>query len=197
MSPILGIWASAKPGAPATSFESIATVTVGSGGASNVDFTNIPGTYSHLQIRCYAQTNRATFGIDEIRIRFNSDTGSNYAVHNLYGNGSSATDSGQSSVTGMVTSGTIGTNTGNSGLVWGIDIVDVLDYANTNKFTTIRRLTGVDLNGTVGGSGGRVGLSSGLWQNTNAVTSINITPVNGSLITQYSHFALYGIKVAS
>ena len=192
---LLGILASSRPAA-AGDYESIATVTVGSGGSSTVSFTSIPSTFAHLQIRCFAQTNRATFGIDELRIRFNSDTGSNYAMHNLYGDGSSVTSDGDASVTGMRTKGTIGTSTGNSGLVWGVDIVDILDYADGNKYKTIRRLTGVDLNGTVGGAGGRVGLASGLWQNTNAVTSIDITPVNGSSITQYSHFALYGIKSA-
>lgn len=197
MSPILGIWASSRPTVTDTgAMFPLQVITVGPAGASTISFTNIPNTYSHLQIRCFAQTNRATYGIDEIRIRFNSDTGSNYAKHNLYGDGSSASAGGDANVTGMFPSGTIGTSTGNSGLVWGVDIVDVLDYANTNKYKTIRRLTGVDLNGTVGGLGGRVGLSSGLWQNTNAVTSIDMTPVNGSSITQYSQFALYGIKGA-
>ena len=32
-------------------FESIATVTVGGGGAASIEFTSIPGTYQHLQIR--------------------------------------------------------------------------------------------------------------------------------------------------
>jgi hypothetical protein len=40
-----------------TDFESIATVTVGGGGAATVEFTSIPGTYQHLQIRAIAWSN--------------------------------------------------------------------------------------------------------------------------------------------
>jgi hypothetical protein len=49
---ILGIIASSRLVAPPVGdFESIATVTVGGGGAANVEFTSIPATYTHLQLR--------------------------------------------------------------------------------------------------------------------------------------------------
>ena len=53
MAPILGIWASQNYSRYSItgSYESIATVTVGSGGSSYIEFTSIPGTYTHLQIR--------------------------------------------------------------------------------------------------------------------------------------------------
>jgi hypothetical protein len=175
-------------------FVSIATTTVGSGGTANVEFTSIPSTYTHLQVRCFAQTNRATYGIDEANITFNSDTGSNYVRHLLYGDGSATSASADTSQTSMRTgSGNFGTTTGSN---WGSAIIDILDYKNTNKYTTIRSLSGADCNGTVGGLGGRVGLFSGLWLNTNAVTSIKLVPANGTLFSQYSHFALYGIRTA-
>jgi hypothetical protein len=56
----LGIFASANQSAGTTSYESIAVSTVGSGGASSVSFTSIPGTYSHLQIRYLGRDNRAS-----------------------------------------------------------------------------------------------------------------------------------------
>jgi hypothetical protein len=46
---ILGIIASSKLTAAAGDFESIATVTVGSGGSAVISFTSIPSTYAHLQ----------------------------------------------------------------------------------------------------------------------------------------------------
>jgi len=196
MSPILGIWASQNYSRYSItgSYKSIATVSVGSGGASNVEFTSIPGTYTHLQVRCFAQTNRGTYGIDEANITFNSDTNSNYARHFIYGDGSSAFADGQSSQTSMVSgSGNFGTTTGSN---WGIAIVDILDYANTNKYKTMRTLSGTDCNGTVGGLGGRMNFVSGLWQNTNAITSIKFVPTVGTLFSQYSSFALYGIRSA-
>ena len=191
--PILGILDSAKTGNLITnSYESIATTTVGSGGTGTITFSSIPSTFTHLQIRIMAQTNRATFGIDEARLRFNGDTGSNYAQHLLYGDGATATATASSSVTSIqVGSGNLGTTTGSN---FGDVILDVLDYTNTNKTKVIRALGGADCNGTVGGIGGRVGLSSGLWNDTSSVTTITLTPINGALFSQHSSFALYGIK---
>lgn len=182
-----------EPTAPVTnSYESIATVTVGSGGSGTVSFTSIPSTFKHLQLRVMAQTNRGTYGIDEAKITFNSDSGSNYAYHTLYGDGSSASAGALASNTFMLSgSGNFGTTTGSN---WGNCVTDILDYANTNKHKTMRSLGGADANGTVGGIGGRVSLVSGLWQNTTAVSTITLVPANGSTFSQYSSFALYGIK---
>ena len=178
-----------------TSYESIQTVTVGSGGQANVEFTSIPATFTHLQVRCTAQTNRGTYAIDEASINFNSDTTSLYAQHYMYGDGSSVGANSGANETRLVTgSGNFGTSTGSN---FGVAIIDILDYANTNKFKTARILAGTDCNGTVSGFGGRMNLASGLYGSTNAITSIKLIPLNGTLFTQYSSFALYGIKVAS
>jgi hypothetical protein len=77
------------------------------------------------------------------------------------------------------------TGTANS---FGVFIMDILDYANTNKLKTTRVLHGQDDN-----SNGETGLSSGLWFNTNAITSITIYAAVTNVL-EYSHFALYGIK---
>lgn len=88
----LGIVAGSFPIAVGGDFESIATVTVGSGGASSIEFTSIPGTYQHLQIRGIARTARtgATPKREAVYIQFNGDTGTNYAYHNLFGTGAAA-----------------------------------------------------------------------------------------------------------
>jgi len=197
MSPILDSIGSVKAfgwGAllSSTAFESIATTTVGSGGAANIEFTSIPATYTHLQIRSLAQTNRSSIGRDIVNINVNSDTGSNYARHYLSGDGASAVRGNSASLTkGELTE--VGTTAGAS---FGAFVVDLLDYANTNKYKTIRSLGGVDVNGTVGGYGGTISLYSTLWQSTSAITSIKLAPLNGTQFNQYSHFALYGIKGA-
>ena len=193
MSPILGIWASSKPGAPATSFESIATVTVGSGGAANVEFTSIPGTYSHLQVRGIVRSTTTADGRASFSLRINSDTGSNYAKHNLIGDGASVSAEGQANKTSMFANAFMIPSATSTASVFGGFIVDILDYANTNKYTTCRNLIGFDNNGT-SPLPGRVGLESGLWMNTNAVTSLKFT--TDSNWAQYTHFALYGIKGA-
>jgi len=176
-----------------SAFESIATVSVGGGGSSSVTFSSIPATYTHLQIRSLAQTNRSSIGRDIVNININNDTGSNYARHYLAGDGASAVAGGSASLTkGELLE--VGTTAGAS---FGAFVVDILDYANTNKYKTVRSLGGVDVNGTVGGYGGTINLYSTLWQNTSVITSIKLAPLNGTQFNQYSHFALYGIKGAA
>lgn len=183
MTPIsLGIFASASNVA-ATSFESIATVTVGSGGASTVDFTSISSTYTHLQVRFIAASSSADM---DIWARFNSDSGTNYARHRIYGDGSSVAADAEANSNAIDTFGRTGSGTSN----FSGNVVDILDYANTNKYKTTRSLFGRDSNGS-----GYMMFSSGLWMNTNAITSISLFPQTGNF-TQYSHFALYGCKSA-
>lgn len=188
MSPILGIWASSVLGSKATDYESIATTTVGAGGSATITFSSIPSTYTHLQIRGIGRTNRATpADMDSMIIQFNSDTASNYSDHALRGDGSTASAVANTSSTGMITYRLA--NLFVASTVMGAQIIDVLDYANTNKYKTVRTLAGVDNNGS-----GQVALNSGSWRNTAAVTSILLKPDAGTLFTQYSSFALYGIK---
>ena len=182
----------AQQGVAAGDFDSIATVTVGSGGSANVEFTSIPSTFTHLQVRVFAQTNRGTYGRDAVKVNVNTDTGNNYSYHNLLGDGASAT-SAASTTNSKIDLGDVGTGVGSS---FGILVVDLLDYKNTNKYKTIRSLFGGDHNGTIAGFGGTVGMYSGLWQSTSAVTSLKFAPVYGTQFNQYSHFALYGIKAA-
>lgn len=177
--------------AAAGDYESIATVSVGAGGASTVTFSGIPSTYSHLQIRGIARdaTGGGT-GTDVFVMRFNSDSGANYTSnHVLFGNGSSASAaaSGTSQTGGFITNFPASGETSNA---FGVFVADVLDYANTNKNKTVRGLGGYDGNNT----SGIVTFRSFAWMNTNAVTSITFSYFGN--FAQYSHFALYGIKSA-
>jgi hypothetical protein len=187
----LGIFASANTTVAAIpAFESIATTTVGSGGSSTITFSSITGTYNHLQIRMIARTNRTGYSNDLLKITFNSDTGSNYANHYLYGDGGSAGAGANSSQTSMQ-NWVMSTDAANTS-VFGASVIDILDYSNTNKYKTLRSLGGFDNNGD-----GYIVLNSGLWQSTSAITSISITMNSGTSFKQYSSFALYGIKAAA
>ena len=169
-----------------TSFESIATVTVGSGGASSVEFTSIPATYSHLQIRAICQTSS---GGQFVKMQFNNDTTlANYRAHISYGYGSgSASSDYGNNYTLLVWAN----NTGSVANTFAGAVIDILDYANTNKYKTTRSLDGYETN-----SAGTIALTSGLWMNTSAISSIKFLGYSGNPI-QYSQFALYGIKAAS
>jgi hypothetical protein len=181
-------------------YESIATVTVGSGGASTIDFTSIPSTYQHLQIRYIGKTSRGTYANDALGMRMNSDGGNNYSFHILRANEISSSGF---VVQGFGTQDKINFDYGSMGASGGgnvffaAGVIDILDYKNTNKYKTVRCLYGIDTNGTVGGVYSIVGFASGSWQNTNAITSIELnTPATGAPFTQYSKFGLFGIKGA-
>ena len=191
MSPILGIYASQISGhlfAPSGAYDSIATVTVGAGGAASITFSSIPATYTHLQLRATMRTSDTGSYAADIVIQFNSDTGTNYSNHILYGNGSSAGSGGASSQSKNYTIFTSTAIAGSS--FFGAAVVDVLDYANTNKYKTIRSLSGADYNNT----NGQVRFGSSVWLNTNAINTITLTDYVRTNFAQYSSFALYGIK---
>ena len=189
MTPILGIYASQISGhlfAPSGAYDSIATTTVGSGGTASVTFSSISQTYTHLQIRWLMRSNRASGTNDGLQVRFNSDTGSNYSNHLLYGDGSGAYAAAGANTTSMPLG--YGSSNNNISNTFGAGVIDILDYTNTNKYKTTRFLGGADKNGS-----GVVSLYSSVWLSTSAVTSITLTPQTDNWV-QYSSFALYGIK---
>jgi hypothetical protein len=171
--------ASAAVAVATNSYFPIASYTVPSGGQATVTFAGIPQTYSHLQLRMSTKDNT---GLASQSIRINGDTGSNYAYHRLYGEGSTANASGVASVDLAII--------GISSTQFGSTIMDFLDYRDTNKYKTIKSFSGFDNNGS-----GWVGFWSGLWMNTNAITSIKLQTGAGSQSwTEYSTFALYGVN---
>jgi len=183
MAPILGIYASQISGhlfAPSGAYDSIATTTLGTA-ASSVTFSSIPSTYTHLQVR--ALTSNARYATSSAALYLNSDTtAANYRNHYLFGSGSSAAAGTDGNSAG---NGVMGNAMSTGPAVW---VIDLLDYANTNKNKTIRLLNGYDANGS-----GYVWYGSNLWMNTAAVNTFTITAGVGSF-AQYSQFALYGVK---
>ncbi len=176
MSPIIGIMASQNypRGYNQSDYESIATVTVGSGGSSSISFTSIPSTYKHLQVRGLHKHSASGAWAT---IELNSDTtAANYTYHRIYGDGSAVAAEANASLNRIFTSYPH----------WGSIFIDVLDYTNTNKYTTVRTLSGWDGNGS-----GEVNFVSNLWKNTASVTTLTI---NLSSFVEYSQLALYGIK---
>lgn len=165
-------------------YEFISEVYLSSGSNSNINFTSIPNTYTHLQLRgSYSFT--GTGGTPRARLGNNGiDTGSNYSWHDFYANGTSVSTWN-------------GANEPNFYLGLGGEtvhqtslIMDIFDYANTSKYKTLRSIYGF-----AGSTVGTVYVGSALWASTSAVTNINFfTQVNS--FQQYSHFSLYGIKVS-
>jgi hypothetical protein len=184
-----------NPAATFSSFESIATVTVGSGGTAYVEFDSIPSTYTHLQIRILSRTTQNGANGESILLRFNGDTGTNYSDHTIrtyFG-----AETGLSSY-GEINQGfiNIGASVSNSLMsnLYAATVIDILDYGNTNKYKTTRTMNGYDFNGATSGYS-YLQYAAGSWRNTNAINTIRLTP-DVSNFSQYSSIALYGIKGA-
>jgi hypothetical protein len=188
--PILGVIASSTrqglgPTDAGAMFPIFATTVTST--AASITFSNIPSTYKHLQIRGIARSNRANSS-DTIFMWYNGDTGTNYGAHGLSSNGTSVSSYGASANTAtQIDVMQIATTSSGSG-VFGSFVIDILDYANTTKFKTQRSFGGFDNNGN-----GVLGLASGHWRNTNAITSITLDAHSTDTFQQFSTFALYGI----
>jgi hypothetical protein len=176
---ILGIVASGNYPRVTNSYESIATVLVGSGGSSSISFSSIPSTFTHLQIRAISKNSSSINSNSVLSLNGNAI---GYR-HFLFGNGSSTGAGAAANGEGVISATSSVSN------VFGAFVMDILDYTNTNKNKTVRVLQGVDENGS-----GVMAFNSFLYStNTNAITSLTLTS-SGTSFVQHSQFALYGIK---
>jgi hypothetical protein len=173
----------------ATTYEAIATVTVGSGGAANITFSSIPATYTDLLVkissRCdYGEIDQAVF------VRFNGDSAANYSIRELLGNGSVGVSSLSWSSQTFIFAFQGAAQNATSNTFGNIEMY-IPNYAgSTNKSVSV---DGVTETNASSGTNRLNSLSASLWSNTSAITSIALTSQNGSFV-QYSTATLYGIK---
>jgi hypothetical protein len=170
----LGILSAAGAEVGGATFELITSEILGSSQSSVVfDVSSYASTYKHLQLRLV--TTQTPF------IRFNSDTGSNYAYHRLIG------VPGEGVVSGAGTSQTkIPMDYVGAGGNLGSAVMDILDPFSTTKNKTTRYLGGRT-------ASNRVAMESGLWMNTNAITSIGVI-ANDTNFAAGNRFSLYGVR---
>jgi hypothetical protein len=168
--------------AAANTYVSIATQTLGSAAAS-VTFSSIPATYTDLVL---VVNGCGDAGSTNMRLRFNSDTASNYSDTWITGDGATATSSRTTSVTS-----TIGTPSGTGTTLGASTIIfNIMNYANATTYKTI-------INRASTASLGTDGVVS-LWRSTTAINSITIG-ANGGFTANFkagSVFSLYGILAA-
>lgn len=166
---------------PAT-YEPIATANIS--GVTSYDFTSIPATYTDLKLVVVARTNTA----DNLSIRINSDTGTNYSETGLMGNGTSATSWRRTSTTYIRPTNGVGTPTAANTFM--LATFDFMSYAGaTNK--TILIAAANDQNGS-----GDVVREVGLWRNTAAITAIQVLTNFAATFQTGTTATLYGIKSA-
>lgn len=167
----------------AVTYIKIASVTVGVLGAATIEFTSIPGTYTDLLLLSSTRDGTTVDNNTEFKVKFNNSATS-YSNKYIQGNGSAAS------------SGTYGTTflyTGESDAstatinTFGSSSIYIPNYAGSNNKSLSSELTSEE-NTSVSFAT----LTAGLWSNSSAITSIQIT-CNGTW-AQYSTATLYGIK---
>jgi hypothetical protein len=167
----------------AITYEAIATTTVGSGGASTIDFTSIPGTYTDLVVKLSARS--TANGAQNTNVNFNSNT-SGYSDKILSGNGSAASSFSSGNTT-----------KGSSCVVPGADYtastfgngeIYIPNYAGSNN-KSFSSDSVTENNATLSYQQ----MHATLWSNTAAITAISLSLSSGNF-AQYSTATLYGIK---
>jgi len=164
----------------ALTYVAIATTTVDSGGAANIEFTSIPQTYTDLLVKFSLRT-AISNTYEEIRVRFNSNT-SSYSQRVLYGTGSIAGSASNSDIQYFIVNGDTATaNTFGNGEVY------IPNYAGSNYKSFMGDTVQENNSSTA-----YIYANAALWSNTSAITSVKLDPANN--FKQYSTATLYGIK---
>jgi len=180
-----GLGASVAP-AITNSFESIATVTVGSGGNPTIQFNTIPQTFKHLQVRAFTRDERAS-ALNNYHLQVNGDTSNNYYSHSKMHDGTSITAGG-----GLAnkTDYFIEPSSSTTSQTFASSIWDIYEYSSTDRYKVIRHIGGYDNNGT-----GRLNYNgSALYSTIDPINSLTFTTSAGANFSQYTVYALYGIK---
>jgi hypothetical protein len=183
---LLGILNSqAAGGGGVLAYDHIQTSTAN--GTTGITFSGLGSLtdYKHLQIRMVTKLN---FNIGDdafnIKLTFNGVSGTgNYSWHRLYTFGEVRS---QASVSAEDISFYDITPSSTLPNQYGAGVIDILDFASTNKRTTTRTFYGNV------GQGNNVSLHSGLFNSTNAVTSLSLESTAFTLLN--SRFSLYGVK---
>jgi len=178
----------------ANTYTLIASSTVGSGGASTINFTSIPATYTDLKVCISGRTTQASNIRDYFLIRFNSST-SGYNRIWLYGFDNDSVGSGSAT---SATYGFAGTINGTDSLAstFGNAEIYIPNYTGSNKKSfSVDAVMENDSTTTYMSN-----FTAGFWDNTAAITSVTLFPAGGSITSPAGNFAqyttayLYGIK---
>lgn len=151
-------------------YDLLDSTTLGTAAAS-VTFSGISGSYRDLILVTNTEANA---GYDQY-LQFNSDTAANYSLVRMFGTGSS---------TGSSTIATTHLPVGDTYAYKGNMQVQIMDYSDTSKQTTVLSRSSNASNTVIA--------TAGRWANTAAVTTVTLQ-ISSSTYAAGSTFALYGI----
>jgi hypothetical protein len=173
------------------SYASIATVPFTDSSSAAAYFTNIPQNYRHLQLRCFVRMASSQSTPYDLTVTVNgSNTSGDYTYHMMRGDGASTSLAGLASDNVLRYPVSVPNGSMTSG-IFGVVIVDILNYTDTGKNKTTRALFGYDNNGGSAPTAGWTGLSSSAWYQQAPISSLIVASFGN--FAQYSHVALYGI----
>ncbi len=162
---------------PLQNMVAIQTVTVGSGGASSISFTSIPQTYTDLYILYSLRT--ANSGVyADVEISLNNAT--NAGGRLLYALNGSVNGATQGAFTFANGNSTTASTFGNGSAY-------ISNYTSTSN-----KSISVDFVGENNSTNVLMGLTSGFYTTSTAVSSVTLTP-GGTTFLQYSTATLYGV----
>lgn len=168
----------------------IETVTVGSGGASSISISSIPGTHTDLLV-CVSARSSSSLGIGAVafNLAINGST-ADKTFRRLYGGGNSyGSDTPSTSARGgsaVPTSQATSATFGNVSYYFA-------NYSSTTSYKAIS-LDGTTENNS---TSYEIDLASLLWSSNAAITSLTFTNSDGSSFVQGSSISIYGITKGS
>jgi hypothetical protein len=162
----------------------ISSVTVGSGGAANINFSSIPATFKDLKLVVSARTSQAV-PQDNGLISFNGSS-SSFAYKRLYGDGAGGVGAGSASTNSINIVYSAATATANA---FNNSEVYISNYTSSDYKPW--SVDSVQENQT---TEAYAFLIAGIWQSTAVINQITIAPASGANFVQNSTAYLYGIS---
>jgi len=148
-----------------------------SAGVTNIEFTNISQSFDDLELKLSLRT---TVADSEGKVTFNGTT-TGYTIRRIWGNGASI---GSDALYGYLM-----TNRSDyTASTFSNAFVYIPNYASSNNKTFF-----TDGVAETNGTNNTMVLSTSLWSNTAAITSIKLEPLSGNFALN-STATLYGIK---
>ena len=173
----------------ANTYTLIQAVTVGSDGAASINFTSIPATYTDLLIKLSARGDAAATTWQNVRLRFNSDSGSNYTHITLAGLDTTVATATQTTVYNRFSYAPYANVTAS---IFSNSEYYIPNYTSANNKSMSYDSSAENNSSSVYA----LAFSAGVWTNSAAISSIAITPDPGGNWVQYSTAYLYGISNA-
>ena len=171
----------------AYTYSKLASVTIGSGGSSSIDFIAIPQNYTDLLLKTSLRSTLVDTE-DWVSLQFNNSSVTAYSLRILYGNGTSALSLSTSSAADIQYS-SVAVATNSTASTFSNAEYYIPNYAGSNN-----KSISIDGVSEANATKAFTTLNASLWANASPITSIKLFCDTTGNFAQYSTATLYGIK---